>query len=370
MKHLGDFAPGQTVRFLWSTNAAAGGSITRATNGTISVYKDGSVTQTTTGVTDTEDFDSLTGIHSCEIATTDAFYAAGSHFDVVLSGATIDGETVNSVLASFTIGRTGVLATGTAQAGAAGTIQLAAATSFADDILKGATVSIIAGTGAGQSRAITAWTSATDTATISPNWDVNPDSTSIYNVYPGVPGLSQSEVAAAVADQVLDELTTDHQAAGSVGEVLHATVPAIKTKTDNLPTDPADQSLIIAATDAIVGLIGTPAGADLAADVAAIAAGVVTLLSENVVLKKNTAYTAFPFFMKLTDGSPGTGLTVTVQVMLVGGSFGTVAGAVTEVANGWYEVDLTAAELNSKFVAFKATATGAEQRNLLIVTQD
>ena len=32
---------------------------------------------------------------------------------------------------------------------------------------------------------------------------------------------------------------------------------AIKAKTDNLPSDPADQSLIIAATDALVALIGT-----------------------------------------------------------------------------------------------------------------
>jgi hypothetical protein len=45
---------------------------------------------------------------------------------------------------------------------------------------------------------------------------------------------------------------------------------AIAAKTTNLPSDPADQSLIIAATNAIVALIGTPAGASMSADIAAI----------------------------------------------------------------------------------------------------
>ena len=38
-------------------------SITRATNGKVSVYRDGNVTQSTAGITDTEDFDGVTGIH-------------------------------------------------------------------------------------------------------------------------------------------------------------------------------------------------------------------------------------------------------------------------------------------------------------------
>lgn len=107
MMYLGDFAEDQTVRFHWGTTAIAGESITRATNGTISVYKDGNTTQTTTGVTDTEDFDSLTGVHYCEIATTDAFYVAGSEYTVILSGATIDGKSINTPLAHFSIERTG-----------------------------------------------------------------------------------------------------------------------------------------------------------------------------------------------------------------------------------------------------------------------
>lgn len=103
MMYLGDYASGETVHFMWSTNAADGSSVTRATNGTVSVYKDDNTTQTTTGVTDGEDFDSLTGIHHCKIATSDGFYTTGTDYTVVLSGATIDGKTVNAVLAHFSI---------------------------------------------------------------------------------------------------------------------------------------------------------------------------------------------------------------------------------------------------------------------------
>lgn len=101
--YLGDYADDETVYFKWDSFAAAGASITRATNGTISVYRDDNATQTTTGVTDSEDFDALTGIHHVTIATTDAFYQTGADYSVVLSAATIDGQTVNAVLATFSI---------------------------------------------------------------------------------------------------------------------------------------------------------------------------------------------------------------------------------------------------------------------------
>lgn len=102
--YLGDFAEDATVHFLWSSFDADGGSITRTVDGTISVYKDNGLTQSTAGITEAEDFDGVTGIHSCTIdLSADAFYATGSNYSVVLSGATIDGETVNAVLREFSI---------------------------------------------------------------------------------------------------------------------------------------------------------------------------------------------------------------------------------------------------------------------------
>lgn len=57
----------------------------------------------------------------------------------------------------------------------------------------------------------------------------------------------------------------------TLDDYIDTEVAGIKAKTDNLPSDPADQSLIIAATDAIMTRIGAPAGASVSADVAAIA---------------------------------------------------------------------------------------------------
>lgn len=109
MKYLGDFQEDTIVYFNWDTFGKFGQSITRSTNGTISVYKDDGTTQSTAGITDTEDFDGLTGIHNCKIdLSADAFYATGHDYSVVLSGAVIDGETVNAVLAQFSIENRGV----------------------------------------------------------------------------------------------------------------------------------------------------------------------------------------------------------------------------------------------------------------------
>lgn len=104
MMYLGDYKEDETVYFIWATNDGNGASITRATDGTISVYKDNSVAQSTAGITDTEDFDGLTGIHACTIdLSADTFYALGADYAVVLSGAVIDGQNVNAVLAHFSI---------------------------------------------------------------------------------------------------------------------------------------------------------------------------------------------------------------------------------------------------------------------------
>jgi hypothetical protein len=102
--YLGDFKENATLYFCWDTNDKSGASITRSTNGTIQVYKDDGTSESTAGITDTEDFNSLTGIHNCKIdLSADTFYIAGHDYSVVLASAIIDGETVNSVLAMFSI---------------------------------------------------------------------------------------------------------------------------------------------------------------------------------------------------------------------------------------------------------------------------
>ncbi|MHC4122311.1 MAG: hypothetical protein ACYSSI_01955 [Planctomycetota bacterium] len=103
-KYLGDFKKDLVIYFCWDTFNKNGANVTRSTNGTIKIYKDDGAGECTAGITDTEDFDNLTGVHNCKIDTSsDSFYAAGHDYFVVLAGAVIDGETVNTVLASFTI---------------------------------------------------------------------------------------------------------------------------------------------------------------------------------------------------------------------------------------------------------------------------
>ena len=74
------------------------------------------------------------------------------------------------------------LHSGTAQDGAAGTITLASGASATNSLYVGETVMIYGGTGAGQSRVITAYVGSSKVATVDHNWTTNPDSTSTYRV--------------------------------------------------------------------------------------------------------------------------------------------------------------------------------------------
>lgn len=88
--------------------------------------------------------------------------------------------------------------------------------------------------------------------------------------------------------------------------------------------------------------------------------------------KKNTAVTAFGFYMGLTAGGPATGVTITVQISKDGGAFANVtdgSGTATEISNGFYQVDLTATEMNADEILLKATGMGCNQRNMKIRTQ-
>lgn len=108
-EYLGDFLHGKTINKKWATTAIAGESITRGTNGSIRIYKNDSTTQRSSaaGITDTEDFHTLTGVHHLKIDTgddTDAgFYAPGNEYEAVLVGAVVDGKTINVPLFSWSI---------------------------------------------------------------------------------------------------------------------------------------------------------------------------------------------------------------------------------------------------------------------------
>jgi hypothetical protein len=103
MRYLGNITAGQTLNFLFSTNDGDGMAIAPTTAGTVCVYKDDDTVETTTGVTYTPSFDGLAGVNLVTVATSDAFFASGHDYAVVLAGAVIDDQTVNAVLAEFSI---------------------------------------------------------------------------------------------------------------------------------------------------------------------------------------------------------------------------------------------------------------------------
>lgn len=80
------------------------------------------------------------------------------------------------------------------------------------------------------------------------------------------------------------------------------------------------------------------------------------------IQQSTTAYPLVFFMNDSTDHVTGkTGLTCTVTLRKVGGSFASPAGAVTEIANGWYQVAGNATDSNTLGpLLLHATGTGAD----------
>jgi len=85
---------------------------------------------------------------------------------------------------------------------------------------------------------------------------------------------------------------------------------------------------------------------------------------------KGAALSDIPFYMvDATDGvTPETSLTVTAEVSHDGAAFGSAAGSVTEISDGVYQFDASAADMNGDVVVFKFTATGARAALISIAT--
>lgn len=97
MSWKGGFAAGDTVDFKFTTRRFnTGVPFTLAGTPAVSVYKSNSTTQSTSGITLTVDFDSVTGLNHVRIDTTSdgTFYANGSQFDVVITAGTVDSVSV------------------------------------------------------------------------------------------------------------------------------------------------------------------------------------------------------------------------------------------------------------------------------------
>lgn len=111
--HLGDFDASLVIYGKFTTfRPSTGAAYALAGTPALSVYKDNSTTQSTTGVTLTADFDSVTGLNHFAIDTSadGTFYAAGSFFDIVITTGTVDSvSVVGSVVGRFTIRKNSAL---------------------------------------------------------------------------------------------------------------------------------------------------------------------------------------------------------------------------------------------------------------------
>lgn len=84
---------------------------------------------------------------------------------------------------------------------------------------------------------------------------------------------------------------------------------------------------------------------------------------------KGVALSNLQFLLVDTDGAPVTDLTPTVEVSQDAGAFSAATNAPAEISDGWYQIDLTAAEMNADTVAVRFSGTGAVEQGVTIVTQ-
>ncbi len=161
------------------------------------------------GTLDVDEADSGTEVSlSCdqgaETTATNDFVDEGNFYSIAITAAEMSCRNIAVVIAATTTevffiqtdSKPGVIAQGTAQSVTGTTLVLAAATAFTTDSdIVGATCIITsASTGAGQSRTVTAYVTATDTATVA-TWTTTPTGTIAYECHGTAAGSGSVSIA-------------------------------------------------------------------------------------------------------------------------------------------------------------------------------
>lgn len=220
--NLGDFTAGVTLDFKFNTAQQSGAPITLAGTPSLACYKDNSTTQTTTGLTLTVDFDSITGLHNVRVDTADAFYAAGSNFHVALAAGTVNGiSVVGYVVGEFSIAARSALRPTTA----------------------GRTLDVSVGGEAGVDWAnVGSPTTAVNLSAT--NIDVDQIIASVSGAVGSVTGLTASNLDAAISSRAsqtsVDDLPTNAELATALGtadDAVLAAIAALSIPTANANAD-------------------------------------------------------------------------------------------------------------------------------------
>lgn len=101
-----DYALGTTFDVHFSTRSPyTGAPITLAGTPAVAAYPDSSLTQITTGVSLSVDFDGLTGLNNIHVVgTTNNSFASGSNYALVITAGTVDSVSViGEVVAEFSL---------------------------------------------------------------------------------------------------------------------------------------------------------------------------------------------------------------------------------------------------------------------------
>lgn len=226
MASLGDFATSTVVYGKFTTyRPSTGATFTLGGTPALSVYKDNSTTQSTTGVTLTADFDSVTGLNHFAIDTSadGTFYSSGSFFDIVITTGTVDSVSVTgTVVGSFTLNKNSALKPTTAgrtldvSAGGEAGVDWANVGSPTTTVnLSGTTTNVV--NTATAVTTVNGLAANTITAT-----SIASNAITAAKVATDAIGAAQlaADAVAEIADAVWDEDATAHQTQGTFGQAI------------------------------------------------------------------------------------------------------------------------------------------------------
>ena len=187
---------------------------------------------------------SATGLDAIVSTALGMVEIAKAIWDRVLTGATHNitnsaGKKLRQLEAAF------VVAAGTAQAGSANTITLAAGETSVNDIFRGDRIIIVGGTGQSEHDIVTAYNGTTKVCTVAETWVTTPDATSEYELQPASVDIEtwQHNVVTGLGDLAQIEADTAATAAAAT-EARLAELDAA-----NLPTDIAAIPTVMRGTD-------------------------------------------------------------------------------------------------------------------------
>lgn len=103
--YIGDFKKSDgPIYFIYPTFSDSGANMDRTGYGDARIYREDNVTQRTSGITETQPYDSIVGMVHLEIDISDNnFYFPGYDYHLVLTGVVLSGRTVNVPVMSFSI---------------------------------------------------------------------------------------------------------------------------------------------------------------------------------------------------------------------------------------------------------------------------